>query len=113
MEKRTAKRVRRNFTPEEKQRWQKAVAETEAERNEIVAHGRAVAAAQKAARKMLHQLNAERERRGLSLADMMRITGMSRESISRLENDSAPNPTMLTLARYATALGMELQVSAK
>jgi DNA-binding phage protein len=113
MAKRIAKRARRDFTSEEKQRWQRAVAETEAQRDEIVAHGRAVLAARKSAHKMLHQLKAERERRGLSLADMMRMTGMSRESISRLENDPAPNPTMLTLARYATALGLELQFSVK
>ena len=61
---------------------------------------------------MLGELKAERERRGLSLADMMRLTGMSRESISRLENDPAPNPTVLTFARYAAALGLELQFSA-
>ena len=61
---------------------------------------------------MLGELKAERERRGLSLADMMRLTGMSRESISRLENDPAPNPTMLTLRAYAAALGLRLQFSA-
>jgi len=44
---------------------------------------------------------------------MMRLTGMSRESISRLENDPAPNPTMLTFARYAAALGLELRFSVK
>ncbi len=41
--------------------------------------------------------------------------GMPRrsESISRLENDPTPNPTMLTFARYAAALGLELHFSAK
>jgi transcriptional regulator with XRE-family HTH domain len=62
---------------------------------------------------MLGHLKEERQRRGLSLADMMRLTGMSRESISRLENDPTPNPTMLTFARYAAALGLELQFTAK
>ncbi len=79
---------------------------------EIVDQGRAVLSARKVARQMLGELKAERERRGLSLADMMRLTGMSRESISRLENDPAPNPTMLTFARYAAALGLRLQFSA-
>ena len=112
MVKRVAKRLRRELTPEEKRRWQKAVAESTAERETIVDQGRAVLSARKVARQMLGELKAERERRGLSLADMMRLTGMSRESISRLENDPAPNPTMLTFARYAAALGLQLRFSA-
>ena len=113
MAKKKAKRVRRELTPEEKRRWEKAVRETEAERDQIVNQGRAVLAGQRVARSMLGQLKAERERRGLSLADMMRLTGMSRESISRLENDPTPNPTVSTFARYAAALGLELRFSAK
>lgn len=113
MAKRKAKRIYRDFTPSEKARWEKAVAETEAEKDEILQKGRAVLAARRTALQMLNQLKAERERRGLSLADMMRLTGMTRESISRLENDPSPNPTMLTFARYAEALGLELHFSAK
>lgn len=113
MAKREAKRVRRDFTPEERRRWEQAVVETAAERGEIVKQGRAVLAARRVARQMLGELKAERERRGLSLADMMRLTGMSRESISRLENDPAPNPTVLTFARYAAALRLELRFTTK
>ena len=113
MAKREAKRVRRELTPAEKRRWEKAKSETDAERAEIVEQGKAVLGARRIARQMLGELKAERERRGLSLADMMRLTGMSRESISRLENDPAPNPTVLTFARYAEALGMELRFSVK
>lgn len=113
MAKRQANRERRELTPEEERRWEKAVVETTAERDEIVKQGRAVLGARRVARQMLGELKAERERRGLSLADMMRLTGMSRESISRLENDPAPNPTMLTFARYAGALGLELRFSVK
>jgi DNA-binding XRE family transcriptional regulator len=113
MAKRKAKQIRREFTPEEKQRWKAAVAGAEAERDEIVRQGKAVLAARRIAHDMLGQLKKERQRRGLSLADMMRLTGMSRESISRLENDPKPNPTVLTFARYAAALGLELQFSTK
>jgi DNA-binding XRE family transcriptional regulator len=90
-----------------------AVANADADRDEIVRQGKAVLAARRIAREMLGQLKQERERRGLSLADMMRLTGMSRESISRLENDPKPNPTVLTFARYAAALGLELQFSTR
>jgi DNA-binding XRE family transcriptional regulator len=113
MAKRKAKQIRREFTPAEKQRWEAAVAAAEAERDELLRQGKAVLAARRIARDMLGQLKRERERRGLSLADMMRLTGMSREAISRLENDPKPNPTVLTFARYAAALGLELQFSTK
>lgn len=113
MAKRKAKQIRREFTPEEKRRWETAVAGAAAERDEIVRQGQAVLAARRLARDMLGRLKAERERRGLSLADVMRLTGMSRESISRLENDPKPNPTVLTFARYAAALGLELEFSTK
>ena len=69
----------------------------------------AVLAAKRSALAMLGELKATRERRGLSLADMMRLTGMSRAAISRLENDQAPNPTVRTVSRYAEALGLEFR----
>jgi len=50
-------------------------------------------------------LKRERQRAGLSLADVSRRSGMDRASISRLENGLQPNPTLDTLYRYAAALG--------
>jgi DNA-binding XRE family transcriptional regulator len=113
MAKKTAKRIHRDFSPTEKASWEKSVEAAQSEKAEILRKGRAALAAHRTAQQMLNQLKAERERRGLSLADMMKLTGMTRESISRLENDPKPNPTMLTFARYAQALGLELQFTAK
>ena len=59
------------------------------------------------------RLKQERQRCGLSLADMLRRTGMSRKALSRLENDESPNPTVRPLARYAAAVGLELHIAAK
>jgi transcriptional regulator with XRE-family HTH domain len=73
----------------------------------------AVFAAQDSALEVVTRLKQKRERRGLSLADMLRRTGMSREALSRLENQLAPNPTVRTLARYAAALGLKLHLGAK
>jgi DNA-binding XRE family transcriptional regulator len=109
MAKRSAKRVRRELTPNENRRWKTAVKETAAERDAILEQGRAVLAAKRSALAILSELKATRERRGLSLADMMRLTGMSRAAISRLENDQAPNPTVRTVSRYAEALGLEFR----
>lgn len=53
---------------------------------------------------------AERELRGLSLADIGKETGLSKSAISRLENNKDANPTVNTLSKYADALGMTLGV---
>ena len=89
MPKREARRIRRELTADERQRWERAVRESDAEKDQIIAAGRAALAAHHAAREMLAKLKAERERRGLSLADMMQLTGMSRESIRRMTRQVA------------------------
>jgi DNA-binding phage protein len=96
-----------------KQRWQKALDAASEDRDAIDAHARAVFAAHDSAREVVTRLKAERQRQGLSLTDMLRRTGMSREALSRLENHRAPNPTVRTLARYAAAVGLELRLAAK
>jgi DNA-binding XRE family transcriptional regulator len=59
----------------------------------------------------LSDLRAERERQGLSLADMSKRTGgMDRATISRLENGRQPNPTWATLAALAEALGCRIEI---
>jgi len=62
---------------------------------------------------VLAELRAAREKQGLSLADLRERTGMTREAISRLENNEKPNPTLSTLVRLATALGMKLELTVK
>ena len=57
------------------------------------------------------RLKAERERRGLSLADVEQQSGLRPSVLSRLENDKTSNPTLLTLQRYAAALGMTLNTT--
>ena len=53
-------------------------------------------------------LKSEREKAGLSLADVSAKTGLDRAAISRLENGVRDNPTIGTLGRYARALGLRL-----
>jgi DNA-binding phage protein len=57
---------------------------------------------------LLAALKQRRESLGLSLADVAERTGMDRAAISRLENGAQVNPTVDTLYRFATALGVEL-----
>jgi ribosome-binding protein aMBF1 (putative translation factor) len=53
----------------------------------------------------LQSLKRERERSGLSIADVAARSGLDRAVISRLENGKQDNPTVVTLMRYAAAIG--------
>ena len=55
-------------------------------------------------------LKEERERQGLSLADVKARSGIDRSTLSKLENDEDPNVTMNTLMRYAQAVGKTVLV---
>lgn len=61
-------------------------------------------------RQVLAALRAERERQGLSLADINERTGIDRAALSRLENNEDANPTLATLERYAEAVGKQMIV---
>jgi ribosome-binding protein aMBF1 (putative translation factor) len=108
-----ANRVIRPLTLEETRRIAVARRETDAEREEILSEGRAEKRAWLAMRHTVEEtvkrLRNERERLGLSLADVEERSGLRRSVLSRLENDSTSNPTVLTLQRYAIALGMSLE----
>ena len=60
---------------------------------------------------VLQELRTARETKGLSLADVTRITGMDRSALSKLETGQRQNPTFETLVRYAEAVGKRLVVS--
>lgn len=53
----------------------------------------------------LQSLKRERERTGLSIADVAERSGLDRAVVSRLENGKQDNPTVTTLMRYAAAIG--------
>ena len=56
----------------------------------------------------LAALRLERERQGLTLADVSARTGIDPTTISKLENGRLPNPTYSTMRAYARALGLQL-----
>src|SRR5439155_17380028 len=53
----------------------------------------------------LKALKQDRERRGLSIGEVAKRSGLDRAVISRLENGKQDNPTVATLMRYAGAIG--------
>ena len=115
MAKRQAKRIYRELTPEEQQRWNRANAEVESEKEEILAKARRIKTARNrvnvAVREAMKALKRERQAQGLSLSDVEKRTGIGRAALSRLENETELNPTVVTLTRYAEALGKEVVVN--
>ncbi len=117
MAKREAKRLHRDLTSEEQKRWQEAQEGAESAKGEILARGQRIKAAHNRVRAVIRDalkfLKAERQAQGLSLSDVEQRTGIGRSALSRLENETEPNPTVVTLTRYAEALGKKLVVSFK
>ena len=61
----------------------------------------------------LATLKQERERQGMSLAEVSERSGLDKAMLSRLENGKILNPTITTLWRYADAVDMALKLSAE
>jgi DNA-binding XRE family transcriptional regulator len=59
--------------------------------------------------RFMFSLRRERERLGLSLADVAKLAGIDKAALSRLENGLQVNPTVNTLTRYVRALGKTLK----
>jgi ribosome-binding protein aMBF1 (putative translation factor) len=59
-------------------------------------------------RRFVMMLRRERERMGLSLADVAERAKIDKAALSRLENGQQLNPTVHTLERYVRALGKSL-----
>ncbi len=109
----TLRRIVRNrwLTPEEAAKYRRIREQVAEELPDLVARHQARTAAAVQLSGVLEQLKAAREARGLSLADLTRLTGMDRSALSKLETGQRPNPTIETLARYAEAVGKRLEVS--
>jgi ribosome-binding protein aMBF1 (putative translation factor) len=58
----------------------------------------------------LATLKHDRERLGLSLAQVSERSGLDVAFLSRLENGKIGNPTLATLSRYADALGRSIAI---
>jgi ribosome-binding protein aMBF1 (putative translation factor) len=59
---------------------------------------------------LLHTLKQERERQGLSLADVNARSGIDSSTLREIESDDDPNVSISTLLRYADAIGKTLTV---
>jgi DNA-binding XRE family transcriptional regulator len=103
-------RVRR-LTADEAAKYRKVREQIEQELPELVSRHHDRVAAREQLVRLLDELKAARESKGLSLADLTRLTGMDRSALSKLENGQRSNPTLETLVRYAEAIGKRLIVT--
>jgi ribosome-binding protein aMBF1 (putative translation factor) len=102
---------KRRLTPREAGTYRRIREQVESEKQEMLAWARRKIAALESLDDVFRQLRESREQRGLSLADMRKLTGMDRASISKLEGGRRGNCTVQTLVRYAHAVGKKLVVS--
>jgi DNA-binding Xre family transcriptional regulator len=105
------KRITRNrrLTDEEAERYRRIREQVGAELPDIRRRARA-AKPRILLKHVLKELREERQRQGLSLADIQTRSGIDRGTLSKLENEEDPNVTMNTLMRYAQAIGKVILV---
>jgi DNA-binding Xre family transcriptional regulator len=99
----------RRLTDDEADRYQRIRQQVAAELPDIRQRAKA-AKPQILLKDALKKLREERQRQGLSLADLNARSGIDRGTLSKLENDEDPNVTMNTLMRYAQAVGKVILV---
>jgi DNA-binding XRE family transcriptional regulator len=109
----TLRRITRNrpLSPEESAKYREVREQVRKELPELIARHHERRTALDQLEVLVRELKAAREEKGLSLADLTRLTGMDRSALSKLENGQRLNPTVETLVRYADAVGKRLVVS--
>jgi ribosome-binding protein aMBF1 (putative translation factor) len=100
--------VRRRFQSEPGLRALRDRGEIDPETYERARQRRAAGPPDDPFRRLVATLRSERERQGLSLADVAARSGLDRAAIHKLEIGLNQNPTVATLARYADALGVRI-----
>jgi DNA-binding XRE family transcriptional regulator len=101
----------RRLSPEEAAKYKAIRAQVAEELPDLIARHHERMATLDQLQELLLQLKAAREAKGLSLADLTKVTGMDRSALSKLETGQRANPTVETLVRYAEAVGKRLVVS--
>jgi predicted transcriptional regulator len=101
----------RRLTPQEAEKYTAIRQQVTGELPDLIARHQERMASLDQLEKLVTQLKAAREAKGLSLADLTELTGMDRSALSKLETGQRANPTVETLVRYAEAVGKRLVVS--
>jgi len=105
------KRIRRPLSAAERSRHREIIEDVEQSKPSIAARGRSALALHDRLQEAVQALKANRQERGLSLTELQRLSGIDRARLSRLESNPDANPTIETLSRIASALGVEIWVA--
>lgn len=101
----------RHLTPEEAAKYQAVRDQIAEELPELIARHHERTATPDQVRAVLMELKAAREAKGVSFAEVTRLTGMDPFALAELEGGQRSDATIHTLARYAEAVGRRLVVS--
>ena len=104
------KRVAGRLTAEQKRRHQQIREQVQRDELRLTRDALGKEAELMALRSAMHILRREREARGLSLGDVAERSGIDKSRLSKLENDPRSNPTLATLTRIASAVGVKLSI---
>jgi ribosome-binding protein aMBF1 (putative translation factor) len=110
MSSRKTRNVEYRMTEEDRQRHAIIRREVEDQREELSTEALATKAERLALRDAVAMLKGAREKRGLSLDDVAQRSGLDAGELASLEAADYPNPTLGTLCRIATAIGVELTI---
>ena len=103
-------RVAGRLTAEQKRRHQQIREQVQRDRLRLTRDALGKKAELTALQSAMDILRREREARGLSLGDVAERSGIDKSRLSKLENDPHSNPTLATLTRIASALGVKLSI---
>jgi DNA-binding phage protein len=81
------------------------------EAEQIKSDARAILLRHETIKQLIRAVKEVRLAKGLSLGEVGERSSIGKANLCRLETDLDPNPTLDTLLRYASAVGVELHVS--
>lgn len=103
--------VRRQFTAEERDRFEEGKSWAEAHKDELIESSQARKHQIIALADAVRALHAERERRGISIVDVATRSGIDVSRLNELEIDPFANPTLEVVMRIAEALGVGIKIA--
>jgi ribosome-binding protein aMBF1 (putative translation factor) len=106
------KRITGRPTPEEAAHYRQALKEVEADKDSIIARGKALLQKLKSAEltNVVQALRDARLKKGLAASEVAERLEMDAGNYSRLESGQT-NPTLQTLSRMAEAIGVKVTVN--
>jgi DNA-binding phage protein len=104
------KRVSGRLMAEQKRRHQQIREQVRLDRPRLTRDALGKKAELMALQSAMTVLMRERKARGLSLGDVAERSGIDKSRLSKLENDPRSNPTLATLTRIASAIGVKVSI---